>query len=235
MSDLRKQIRAHYEAKELPADKVEAILARGRVEAAGGGKVAEFPVANRSRWPRVLALAAALAVFAGLAAWWQHDARGIPFAAVSQRLIEFFATNQKTDPAPQDKEELRALLVRRGAPANFRIPASLLPLESAACQVFDVRGQNVYLACFLRADAGGKGLPDLVHLVVARRGDFRDAPLSAEPQFAEHDGWSFASWGEGDIAYTLATAAPLETLRPYVVVNAPRGHAAMVSLAGSAW
>ena len=35
MSDLRDQIRAHYDAKEIPAEKAEAILARGRAAAAG--------------------------------------------------------------------------------------------------------------------------------------------------------------------------------------------------------
>lgn len=216
MSEFRKQLRDHYESKALPASTVEAIFARARREADGGKKVTQFPLAHRTQWPRLLALAAVLAIFAGLAKWWPHDARAVEFAAVPQRITEFFAAKEKIDPAPQDKTELHALLVSRGAPAGFHIPAALLPLKSAACQVVDVRGHSVYLACFQRPDGEGKGLPGLVHLILARRGDFLDTPVSAQPQLTECDGWSFAMWSEDDIAYTLATAAPLATLRPFI-------------------
>ncbi len=214
MSDLRKQIHEHYEKKELLADKVEAILARGRA-VAGGENIVAMPVTSRRRWPRALALAAALAIFAGLAAWWQHEVRRPPFAVVPVGLMEFFATKQEVDPAPEGKEALHALLVQRGAPPDFRIPASLLPLENAACQVIDMQGKDVYLACFWRVDGAGRGLSELVHLVVARRDDFRDAPPSTQPQFSEPDGWSFASWSEADIIYTLAAPAPMDILRPF--------------------
>ena len=186
-------------------------------------KVVAFPVPHRSSWTRVRQLAAAVAVFAGLAGWWLGESQRTTFAAVPERIIEFFATKQKVDPAPQSKDELRTLLIQRGAPANLRIPASLQPLENAACQVVDVQGQKVYLACFWRVAGEGRGLPELVHLVVARRSDFRNPPAADKPQLSEHDGWGFASWTEGDIIYTLAAAAPLDTLRPFVAV-ATRHH-----------
>ena len=221
-----KQMLREQSQTTLPAESAVVNIAPDAHAAAPAEKVVEFPVPHRSQWTRVLQLAAAVAVFAGLAGWWLRESQRTPYAAVPARIIEFFATKQKVDPAPQGKGELRTLLVQRGAPANVRIPASLQPLENAACQVVDVKGQKVYLACFWRVAAEGRGLPELVHLVVARRGDFRDPPASKQPRFSEHDGWSFASWSEGDIAYTLAAAASLDTLRQFVASAPLRYYAA---------
>ena len=221
MSELRKQLRAYFGAKALPADKVEAILARAR--AAAGGRAArevnaaETPVEQRSgRW---LALAAAVLALAGLGAWWQRETQRVPYAAVPPRLMECFAHEPQLDPAPQDKSELQALMVGRSAPAGFRIPASLAPLESAACQVLAVQDRSVYLMCFWRVAGAKRGVPELVHLLVSRRADFRAAPRTAEPELQSQGGWSFASWQEGEILYTLAAAAPLETLRPFLAAD----------------
>ena len=222
---LKQLLREQRSKKMPPEDAVEETPAVSHASSNSTGKIVEFPTAHRARWSRVLQLAAAVALFAGLAGWWLHESRRTPYAAVPERIIEFFATKQKVDPAPQSKDELRTVLVQRGAPANLRIPASLQALENAACQVVDVQGQKVYLACFWRVAGEGRGLPELVHLVVARRGDFRNPPASGKPQLSERDGWGFASWTEGDIVYMIAAATPLDTLRPFVAVASRRHHA----------
>ena len=221
-----KQMLREQSQATMPVENAVVNIAPNASAAEDTEKVVAFPVPHRSSWTRVLQLAAAVAVFAGLAGWWLRESLRTPFAAVPERIIEFFATKQKVDPAPQGKDEMLALLVNRGAPANLRIPASLQSLENAACQVVEVRGQKVFLACFWRVAGEGRGLPELVHLVVARRGDFRDPPASKQPRFSEQDGWSFASWSEGDIIYTLAAAAPLDTLRQFVAI-APLRHSAV--------
>jgi len=210
MSDLRKQIHDHYAAQSLPAEKMDAVLARGR-EVAGheAEKIIKLP--SSARWWRAgLALAAALAIFVGLAQWRSRSPEKVSFAGMTPRVVEFFGTPPELPKRSQDKAELRAWLLAQGAPADFRIPAKLMPLESLGCQVVDVHGRPAWLTCFWRE----KG--ELVHLFAVRRSDFRDGPTSAAPQLHEHGGWSFASWAEGDVLYTMATAAPMEKLRPFV-------------------
>ncbi len=212
MSDLHNQIRDHYDAKTLPADKVEAILARGR----GEEKVVRFP----QRWRTALALAALVAIMAGGAIWWPREDKEVSFAALAPRVVEFFGTPPELPKRSQNPEELRAWLLAQGAPQGFQIPEKLRGLSSLGCQVVDVRGRPAYLTCFWREkNAAGEGT-ELVHLLVARREDFRDAP-SSTPQMREMNGWSFASWSEGDVIYTLAAAASLEKLRPFVRVPRP--------------
>jgi len=221
MSELRHQIRAYYDAKAIPAEKAEAILARGRAAAAGeepaDEKMAAFPVSRARSWSRGLSLAAALLVFAGLAGWWARREMSRPsFAMVAPRIIEFFGSSPELAHAPKDKTALRDWLLARGAPADFQIPASLMPLESFACSVVEMHGRATYLSCYWREDKPDRGDHELIHLLVGRRSDFKDAPSSSQPERREMKGWSFASWSEGDVVYTLATAAPPEKLTPFL-------------------
>lgn len=219
MSDFRKQVRDHYDAQSLPADKVAAILAQGQAAAATADKPIPFP---RRRLAPFLALAAALIAFAWVGLWWsRRDIGTVSYAALPPRVIEFFQSKPALLPPRQDKKELKDWLVAQGAPADMEIPASLLPLESAACQVVDVQGRNAYLSCYWREKTAGRGDHELIHLLVARAGDFYDQPRSAKAAVRELDGWSFASWTKGDVIYTLATAAPQDKLLPFLSKIAP--------------
>jgi hypothetical protein len=215
MSDLRKQVRDHYDEQSLPADKLASILAQGRDAAAGKEKTVAFP-ARKSRARFVAAAAAVVAMVAGGTWWMNRDVGEVSYAALPPRVIELFDNKPDLLPPVQDKVALHQWLVSKGAPADFVIPPSLLPLESAACQVVDVKGRNAYLSCYWRETTPNRGPHELIHLLVARTEDFYDQPKSADPAIRELDGWSFASWTKGDSIYTLATAAPREKLTPFL-------------------
>ncbi len=214
MSDFRKQVRDHYDAQSLSPEQLEAILARGREAAAGEEKTVEFPAAKRKQsWSRyAMAAAAVIALLLG-GTWWM---KRVPYSALPPRVIAFF-DHPELHEAIQDKQALHAWLVEKGAPADFKIPEKLLTLESAACQVVDVKGRKAYLSCYIR-EKKADGSPELIHLLVAHSGDFYDRPevAKADAKITEIDGWSFASWTEGDAIYTLATAAPKEKLMPFI-------------------
>lgn len=215
MSGFRDQLRRHYGSKSLSPEKAAEILARGRAAAdrTEAPAVAPRKVTRRVFWAGLGAAAAALV--AGL--WISQSVRDqVPFAAIPPRVIEFFAGNPQLPEISQDKDRLRSWLVARGAPADFRVPEKLAALESYGCQVVDVQGKPSYLTCFWSKQGAERGAPDLVHLLVTRRDDFSGTPASAAPRFERRDGWSFATWAEGDTGYTLATLLPEEKLREYV-------------------
>lgn len=218
MSDLRKQLRDHYDAQSLSSDKVEAILAQGGGEAKGESGPSKVVAFSRA-WRWALVAAAGFVLFAAGVLWWPQEGRPISYAVLAPRVIEFFGTPPELPKRSQDPAELRAWLVAQGAPKDFQIPAKLQALSGFGCQVVDVQGRPAYLACFWREKKPGVDEGELVHLWVTHRRDFRDAPPGATPQFRELDGWSFASWSEGDAIYTVAIAAPLEKLRPFVRVK----------------
>ncbi len=211
MSDLRSQIQKHYDAQKLPAAKVDAILAQG------SGKVVPLPGRGPMLWRIAWATAAAFVVLAGLVVWWlPHGRETVSYALFAPRVVQFFGTPPELPKRSQNPEELRAWLLAQGAPADFQIPEKLRVLKSFGCQVVDVHGKPAYLTCFWAEKKPGVDDGSLVHLWVARRSDFHDAPPTTGAQFREMNGWSFAAWSEGDVIYTMAANAPLEKLRTFV-------------------
>jgi hypothetical protein len=217
MSDFRSQIQKHYDAQNLPAAKADAILASGGTGAADGDKIVALPARRAQGWRIAWALAASFVLLAGLVVWWRPQGRGtVSYAVFAPRIVEFFGKPPELPKRSQNPEELRAWLLAQGAPADFQIPEKLRPLKSFGCQVVDVHGRPAYLTCFWAEKKPGVDDGSLVHLWVARRSDFRDAPPTDGPQFRELNGWSFAAWSDGDVIYTMAAAAPLEKLRNFV-------------------
>jgi hypothetical protein len=147
-------------------------------------------------------------------------------------VVQFFGKPPELPERSQNPEELRSWLLAQGAPADFQIPAKLRGLKSFGCQVIDVHGRPAYLTCFWEEKKPGVDEGTLVHLLVARRSDFKDAPPDT-PQFRELDGWSFAAWSEGDVIYTLAKPAPLERLKRFVIHS--RSRSDKVAAASSRW
>lgn len=216
MSDLRDQLQKHYDAQALPAAKVDSILAEGRAAAADGEKVVALPTRRAVPWQSVLAIAASIALMAALAVWWMQGSAKVSYAFLAPRVVEIFGTGPTLPKRSQDPQELRAWLLAQGAPADFQIPAKLRALKSFGCEVVDVHGRPAYLTCFWVEKKPGVDEGSLVHLLVAHRNDFKDAPPSGTPQYRAMDGWSFAAWSEGDVIYTMAEKAPLEQLQKFV-------------------
>lgn len=215
MSDLKKQIRVHYNAQKLPPEKVSEILARAR----GGDEIGKSEVTSPERrnfLRPLLAIAAMVALAITGAVMMKPDTRKASLADLYPTVIGFFQAKSPLVPAPESKEKLREWLLAQGAPPEFEIPEPLQDLENAACQVLDVKGRKAYLSCYWRVQSPDRGDQELIHLLVARTSDFKDIPASDTPQVKELDGWSFASWKDGPVVYTLATATPREKLLPYI-------------------
>ena len=218
MPDLRKQIRDHYDAQSLPLEKVDAILAKGRAASAGEAeaKITPMPPAGgRNRW--VLALAASIAILAAIAGFWLYSRTGADYADARRVVVAFFAVKQPAysmmSPEPV---KLREWALSHGAPDEFQIPAKLQNLPGKACTVLNVDGKPTFLLCFMTVDASGRQDGGMVHLLVARRSDFRHVPQSSTASNAAEGEWNFASWVDGDIVYAIAAPASLEKVRGYV-------------------
>jgi len=216
MSDLRTQLRAHYETKSLAPEKVAAILARSRTEPVRQVQPSRKILAFPSLWPQrpmLLALAAVFVCFA--ASIWFWTQRPVPYPAMQARLMEFFGGKYDIPVVSQDQAALRAWLVARGAPAGFQVPEKVRPMQAYGCRVLDVQRKEAFLMCFWLPTA-----PDekrtLLHMLTARRSDFRGEPSSAQAEFTVRGDWSFAAWSEGEIIYTLGSKVPPERLYPYV-------------------
>jgi hypothetical protein len=224
MPNLRQQLREYFDAQTLSSDKVDEILRAGRAAAAGepaeGNKIVAFP-----RWPKLLAMAACLALFAGLGFWMlAPQDKPVSFAMLAPSVIKFFGGAPEMPLVSQDKKALMAWHLAHGAPSDFAIPPKLMALESFACHIVDVKGKPGYLTCFWRTKKPDGTGGELIHLIAARRSDFdRDMP-GDKMMMREMGGWSFASWNQGDLIYTIAAAAPMDKVRPFVQTQSSGSH-----------
>jgi hypothetical protein len=105
-----------------------------------------------------------------------------------------------------DHDKIMAWLKEQKSPTGD-LPDKVAALPSVGCQKLEVQGHSISLICFTMAE--GK----LVHLFVVDSKDLTEPPIHGSPQFAEVNGWSTASWSDGQRSYMLATQASEDALR----------------------
>lgn len=238
MDDLKQQLRRHYEGQQLPADRVQEILAAGRAAAAAR--------ASRVWWRMAVAAVVILGLGIFGATTYFRDQAGKPpltTEAVAGAVVNYFSNpNYQLPQVSADRGVLVKWLRQHGGPENFEVPPAMAGLSSYGCQVLEVQGQKVYLICFL-LDAPPANLPagampekkmmtvvgpdgqmmkktrPLVHLVVAPKGMFLETPRSGERiVLPATGGWNFTTWTKGDQVYVAAAVLPADQLAGLVGV-----------------
>lgn len=176
----------------------DAILAGAQAGTRGGGR--------RSGWRRPvwLAMAAAIAVLLGVAAWWR-------LAPVGGTSFEEFAVNFvdrgfRLEKHSADLSELKAWLAAKRGPLPAALPAQLAALRALGCRTLDFRGREVSLVCFER---DGREF----HVFVARREAISDTAEAAEPRFRAHGKLVAGAWSDVRNHYVVVSDADLPTLQ----------------------
>jgi len=192
-------IAAHLQAAPVPADLRSSILAGGSLSGAGrASRPAPWFSARR-----ILAMAAMIALMAGLGVWfaglrprdqWQDQALA--------GLSDLVSGRASFDVAAPSLAELRQWLRGNGSPGNAGLPASVERLSSVGCKTLYWEGHPISLICF--HGPGG----EMVHLAMVSRKALANPPPDGAPLYASRDGWHTASWSQGDAAMMLVTKAP---------------------------
>ena len=158
-----------------------------------------------ARWwqqSRVWALAAAVAVLAGIAAFWSQSGTSNPALAAWQEnaisvLEDVEASRTEFDRTHAEPAQLLAWLREQSAPTPAALPASLRDQRSFGCKTWMWKGRRLSLVCF---DLGGGAE---AHIVTTDRAQLYGAPPEGRPVFASKDKWSVAAWSEGKVACML--------------------------------
>ena len=191
-------VAGHLRAVDVPADLRAKILAGAAVSRRHSWRAASL------RW----ALAAVVALFAGLAAFWFGKADGL---ADWQRhglavLGEIVAAREPFDLQHRDAAALTAWLRDHATPQPAALPATLDGKPTLGCKTIAWDGHKMSLICFDLGDGV------TVHLFTTERAGLAHLPPDGPPHFARDGAWTVALWNEGDKTLMLATdhgAAPL--------------------------
>jgi hypothetical protein len=151
--------------------------------------------------------AAALVLFAALAAVWVRQANAPQFAALRETLLQnSMMMDGHLGLMAQDMTKIQDWLKEKSAPADFALPAALHDAMLKGCKVLDWHGQKVTMLCL---GAGGKHM-DLFVIDCTR---FRDFTPTETAQFAQAGGMSTAIWRNGQKTYLLAASGEESMLR----------------------
>jgi hypothetical protein len=160
-----------------PADLRAAILAGGRVTAAG--------VPARSWWnrPAWMAMAAGVAVMfaAGLALWPKQAVAFNEFALADAKL----SSTHGGMGGPIDT--LQAILSQPNTKLGQKLPLDYAALHGTGCRTVAFQGRDVLEVCFSRNGAW-------FHCYIAKAADFPGLGLGSTPTLADKGGASIASW-----------------------------------------
>jgi hypothetical protein len=145
---------------------------------------------TRPQW----AAAAAVAMAGALLAVW-FGTRPTPFAEFQRDIAdESWGATPHVQVKVSSMTELRHSLETRNLPSRFTVPSTLAPVVRGYSLV-NWHGRELPVICFA---SEGQHL----HLVVADRADFRDAPTGV-PQTDQWQSWRTASWSRDDFSYVL--------------------------------
>lgn len=187
-------VSAKLRAVQPPADLRAAILAGAR---------ASRPTPFWRR-PGALAMAASVALAAGMALAWFSTR---PVAAGGSELLALGVMDEvgsaaHHDAMPSPRGELRRILSSPDARLAGGVPLDFDQLKRDGCRSLRIAGREVLEVCFERgAD---------YHLYVARRDDFK---TETEPMFRERGTTASVSWADARHSYVLVSGDGAAALR----------------------
>lgn len=179
---------------------------------------------------KVWALAAAVAVLAGIAAFWSQSGTRTPALAVWQEhaltvLDDVEASRTEFDQTHDEPAQLLAWLREHAAPTPAALPASLRNRRTFGCKTWLWKGRRLSLVCF---DLGSGAE---AHLVTIDRTQLYGAPPEGPPIFATKDKWSVAAWSEGRVACMLIGNRGPDALKSLLAAAPPANPLPLAALA----
>jgi len=171
-----------------PADLRAAILAGGRVTAAG--------TKRRTWWthPAWLAAAASVAIlFAVTLALWPRSAVAFENFALAD------ARNSSTHGGHgEETGEFQAMLNNPATPLTGKLPIDYATLHDKGCRMVQFHGRDVLEVCFNRNGVW-------FHCYIARTADFPRLAIGRVPALAELGGAALASWTDGEHIWVVVS------------------------------
>ena len=192
--------------KEIP------IPSRLRSDILAGAKASSGNFPRKKRiWPRILAVAACLAIAGVSVFMWTN--RFVPsgpqtLTAFNQDMRAYLEGFFLLDYQSEDLDDVQKWLATKQGYSDFKVPETLAGFTSLGCEVIDWHGKQAYLICF---DVDG----ELVHLFSVPDGAaLPDAPTNTLPiAIAQSGEWSTTEWVENDELYFVATLGDANHLK----------------------
>ena len=183
--------------------------------------ISEHRALERSRFWRPpvhwLALAALVAVLAGIPFWLHPTPRNGPDLAVYQKQMAGLALRgYGMDVLTNDPREIRSYLAQNHAPADYVLPAALQRAALAGCAVETWQGVKTSMLCFRTGRPLAAGAQSDLWLFVVEAAAVPGTPAGSAPQFTQISRLTTAVWSQNGKLYMLGAVTDEAGLRKFL-------------------
>jgi hypothetical protein len=199
-------LRRKFRQTAVPPGLKEQIVAEWKVQA---------KVEPRRR-PVVLALAAAMVLAAAVFVWFLTPAEKPGFAAYQGQMTSIALCDYAMDLATNDHAQVRGYLARKGAPADYAVPAALQQAALTGCAITTWQGAPVSMICFRSGKPLPGGQSSDLWLFVVDAASVRSGPIASTPSLTRVNRAMTATWSVGGKVYLLVADGDQEFLRKYL-------------------
>jgi uncharacterized membrane protein YbaN (DUF454 family) len=166
------------------------------------------------KWPTVWAMAAAIVLLLGLAAFLLANKKSAQFAVFRKEMTLAADTTDMSKHLglmASDLGQIQTWLGSKGVEINYSLPPGLRGMPGMGCQVLNWNGNKISMICFVLNG-------NHVDLFMAEKGDFKGAVPGDKPQFVSNGSDITASWSEADKVYLLVGHGTVDEklLREYI-------------------
>jgi hypothetical protein len=167
-------------------------------------------------WRPLLAMAAAVAVLAGITVglWPFHSETD--YTAYRKRMIKTAMGPYSMDLNATNAAQILAFLKTSNAPDNYALSSGLKTAALVGCAVSTWQGNPVSMICFKTGRPMAPGDQSDLWLFVASRKTVSNAPASSAPVFARVNKATTATWSDDHNTYVLAAVGDEVLLRKYL-------------------
>jgi hypothetical protein len=161
------------------------------------------------RQPVLWALAASVVLVCTLAGLWLKPSASDPLAQFQARMVGSALREYRMDLVTNDMRQVRQLLAKGGAPADYIVTPGLEKLQLTGGGLLRWQNHPVAMVCFDRGDN------QMLFLFVLDRTALPNPP-PATPKFDKVNQLMTASWTQGDKTYVLAGPEEADFARKYL-------------------
>jgi len=173
------------------------------------------------RQPTIMAAAAVILLLVSVAAFWLNRTvippedttlSGFRGQMVRSAVKSAYGMDLETN----DVSQIRSYLARQNAHGDFQLPRSLASAACAGCGVLTWQGNRVAMVCFQSGRPSSSGVKTDLFLFIIGRKAVPNPPPADQPQLAQANRISTASWTSGELVYVLAADGDMAFLRKFL-------------------
>ena len=164
----------------------------------------------------VLAIIASLGIVGGFVLPHKMTAPGPTLANFKVQMSYVALSGYSMDLLTKDSDQIQSYLAKNQAPADYTLPAGLQKVAVVGCDIQSWQGAKASMICFQTGAHLPAGQKSDLWLFVVDRAAVKDSADITGTQFATANGFTTATWTQGNNLYVLGVQGDESTIKKFL-------------------